>query len=158
MLNKKETKTLCSLLKKVEKPHEGLPQQVFNALINLVPFVACEIVLKSNKGILLTYRKDKYWHGWHFPGGLLRFNESFEERIENVAWQELGVVLEKIKFLCPFNCVRGKRGHHISLVFLCETSMEPKKGKFFKKMPKNIIESHKELWNKCEKYATRIKK
>lgn len=152
MLTQKETKQLVSLIKKIDKPHEGLPQPVFDALINTVPFVACELVLINSRGILLTWRNDKLWTGWHFPGGLLRFRERFEERIERVAWNELGVDIINSKFLYAKDCSQGKRGHVVSLVFLCKTAMAPKKGKFFKKMPKNIIEDHKEMWSKVSKY------
>ena len=151
MLSEKESKQLSLLLKKIDNPHEGLPQPIFDALCDLVPFVACELaIVDKKKGVLLTWREDKWWHGWHFPGGLLRFRENFEERIERVAWEELGINLSKIKFLFPKNCNQGARGHVVSLFFLCETEMTPKKGKFFKKMPKNIIDAHKEFWKKIQ--------
>ena len=148
MLDKKELKQLVSLLKKIDKPHDGLPQPVFCALCDVIPFVACELVVVGKKGILLTWREDKWWKGWHFPGGLLRYRESFDERIQKVAFDELGINLTSYKFLFPINYSQGVRGHSVSLVFLCETAMVPKDGKFFKKMPKNIIEAHKELWDK----------
>ena len=151
MLTPKELKQFSSLVKKIDKPHEGLPQPVFDALLEIVPFVACElIVANKEKGLLLTWRNDKWFRGWHFPGGLLRFRESFEERIQAVAWKELGVNISKFKLLYPKDCSQGARGHCVSLVFECETAMTPKKGKFFKKMPKNIVEAHKEFWSKAE--------
>ncbi len=151
MLTPKELKQLVSLLKKIDKPHEGLPQQVFDTLCNIVPFVACELVVKDKKkGVLLIWRDDKWFKGWHFPGGLLRYRESFDERIQSVAWKEFGVNITKFKFLFPKDCSQGTRGHCVSLIFECETAMTPKKGKFFKKMPKNIIDAHKEFWQKVE--------
>ena len=149
MLDKKELKQLVSLLKKIDKPHEGLPQPVFDALCDVIPFVACELVVVGKKGILLTWRKDKWWKGWHFPGGLLRYRENFDERIQKVAFDELGINLTSYKFLFPMNYGQGSRGHSVSLAFLCKTAMTPKDGKFFKKMPENIIESHKELWEEA---------
>lgn len=153
MLTSKELKQLIFLLKKIEAPHEGLPQPVFDALCGLVPFVACELAVVSKKGILLAWRADKWWRGWHFPGGLLRYRETFEERIDQVAWKELGINITKCKFLFAKDCSQGARGHVVSLVFHCETVMTPKRGKFFKKMPKNIIDAHKELWEKVKKFA-----
>ncbi|MFA5062288.1 MAG: NUDIX domain-containing protein [Patescibacteria group bacterium] len=153
MLTAKELKQLSSLLKKIDNPHEGLPQPVFDALLGIVPFVACELAVVNKKGeLLLTWRSDKWWRGWHFPGGLMRFRETFEERIDAVAWKELGVNLESAKFLFAKDCSQASRGHVVSLTFLCKTFMTPKQGKFFKKMPKNIIENHKELWEKIQKY------
>ena len=148
MINKKEIKQLASLIKKIDNPHEGLPQPIFEALIKIIPFIACELVVVGKKGLLLTWREDKWWRGWHFPGGLLRYQENFEERIEKIAWKELGVNITNCKFLLVKDCPFSNRGHFISLVFLCKTSMTPKFGKFFKKMPKNIIEDHKEMWER----------
>ena len=150
MITPKELKLLTSLLKKIENPHEGLPKPLFDALCRIVPFVACELIIKSEKGILLTWREDKWWRGWHLPGGLFRYRESFEERIQATAWKELGVSISNYKFLFPLDYSQGKRAHCVSLIFLCETSMKPKDGKFFKKMPKNIIGEHREYWKKLE--------
>jgi len=153
MLNEKELRQLVSLLKKIDNPHEGLPQPVFDALIKIVPFVACELAVVDGKGgVLLTWREDKWWRGWHFPGRLMRFRESFEEGIEKVAQNELGIKINSYRFLFAKDCSQGIRGHVVSLVFRCETVMIPKRGKFFKKMPKNIIEAHKELWKKIQKF------
>jgi len=152
MLNSKEAKHIVSLIKKIDNPHEGLPQPIFDALCGIVPFVACElVVINKKREILLEWRHDRWWCGWHFPGGLLRFRESFEERLDKVAWDELGINLVSYQFLFAKDYSQGLRGHTISLVFLCQTSMKPKKGKFFKKMPENIIESHKEFWGEVKK-------
>jgi len=147
MISQKEIKQLAGLLKKIDNPHEGLPQPVFDALVNVVPFVACEvIIINDKKGVLMTWRDDKWWRGWHFPGGLLRFRECFEERIEQVAWQELGINISTFEFLFIKNHEQCARGHAVSLVFLCQTEMKPKTGRFFKKMPKNIVDGTEEMW------------
>jgi ADP-ribose pyrophosphatase YjhB (NUDIX family) len=154
MLNRSETKQLVKLLKKIENPHEGLPKPVFDVLVKMVPFIACELIIANSKGqLLLTWRHDKFWKGWHFPGGLMRYNDLFDERIQRTAEAELGIDIESSKFLFPINYTRTRRGHAVSLVFLCKTEMKPKSGKFFSAMPKNIIEVHKEVWNRVKKLA-----
>ena len=155
MLDQKETKRLSALLKKIDKPHEGLPQPVFDALSRLVPFIACELVIKTEEGILLVWREDEWWKGWHFPGGLLRYRESLEERLEKVAQKELGVGIAKPDFLFVKDCCQCVRGPIVSLVFLCQTKTKPKSGKFFKKMPKDIIKDHRDLWKKAKKIKSR---
>lgn len=153
MLSQKDIRQFVRLAKKIDKPHEGLPKEVFQALCKVVPFAACELaIVNAKKEILLAWRDDKFWRGWHFPGGLIRFRETFEERIETTAWDELGVRIENFKFLFPINYSQIERGHSVSLVFLCKTDMNPKKGKWFKTMPKNIIEEHKEVWDKVKPY------
>lgn len=151
MLNEKELKQLLSLLKKIDNPRGGLPLPVFEALCGLVPFVACELAIINNKKeILLTWRDDQWWKGWHFPGGLLRYRESFKERIEKVSDQELGIKITSHKFLFPKDCNQGSRGPVVSLFFLCKTAMIPKHGKFFKKAPEDMIKEHKSVWPKIQ--------
>ncbi|EKD23717.1 MAG: hypothetical protein ACD_81C00190G0018 [uncultured bacterium] len=61
MITKKETEKLAALLGKIDNPHDGLPQPVFDALCGVVPFVACELVVMNKKGeFLLTWREDQY--------------------------------------------------------------------------------------------------
>lgn len=159
MLNQKETKQLSALLKKIDRPREGLPQPVFDALSKIVPFVACELVIKTKEGILLTWREDEWWKGWHFPGGLLRYRESLKERVEKIARKELGASITKHDFLFVKDCYQCVRGPIISLVFLCQIKTKPKSGEFFKKIPKDIIEDHKDLWERAENMKYRkIKK
>ncbi|HNY97515.1 MAG TPA: NUDIX domain-containing protein [Candidatus Pacearchaeota archaeon] len=151
MLNKKESDSILALLGKIKNPENGLPQPIFDALAKLTPFVACEIVLASPEGILLTWRDDQWWKGWHFPGGLMRFREDFLDRIQKVAQQELGISIQKYDFLFLKNCNAADRAHVISLVFRCYAKSRPKKGRFFKKMPSDIIEGHKDIWKKAHK-------
>ncbi len=153
MLSQKDIWQFVRIAKKIDKPHEGLPKAVFQALCKVVPFAACELaIVNSKKEILLVWRDDKFWRGWHFPGGLIRFRESFEARIEKNAWEELGAKIETLQFLFPMNYPQSKRGHNVALVFLCRTEMKPKKGRWFKTMPKNIIEEHKEVWKKVKSF------
>lgn len=151
MLTQKETKQLVKLLGKIKNSHLGLPQEVFEALVRLVPFVSCELVITNRrKEILLTYRYDKWWRGWHFPGGLMRLHESFEERIKKTAQAELGARVKSFSFLFPVNYNRGPRGHAVSLVFLCKIRSQPKDGKFFKTMPRDIIPEHRTVWRQAK--------
>ncbi len=154
MLSEIEMKQLVELLKKIDNPGDGLPQPIFDEMVKIVPFVACELVFKSRDGrLLLKWRDDEWWKGWHFPGGLLRFDESFDKRIQYVAEQEVGVKVANFKFLFVENCNHAVRGHVVSLVFLCETETEPEDNKFFKDMPGDIIEGHKGLWKRVKDLA-----
>lgn len=151
MLTSKEQKQLITLLKKIENPQLGLPQSVFDTLVKIVPFVSCELIIIGKKGVLLTWREDKWWKGWHVPGGLLRYRESFDNRIKKVADKELGIKIEKYKFLFNMNYTEDSRGHSVSFVFLCFTNEAPRDGQFFKKMPKDIIKEHVETWKELQK-------
>ena len=150
-LSKSQLKTLVSLLKKVKSTSSGLPEEVFNALTHLIPFIALELVFLNSKGeILLTWRGDKYWRGWHFPGGLLRYRESFEKRIKETAKRELGVRVKSFKFLFIENGRTSVRSHDVSLVFKIQYSGRPREGKFFAKMPADIIDQQRGIWKKIK--------
>ena len=153
MLSKKEISTFLKLSKKVKNPKQGLPQGVFDAISQLVPFPACEIVVFNSKGeMLLTWRQDQWWNGWHIPGGLMRFKETFQERLNNTAKKELGAGIKSFKFLFVENYYTELRGHSVSCVFLCKLTRPPKQGKFFKTMPKDLIKQHKIVWKKIHKH------
>ena len=98
-LSRKELVILNNLLKKVKPTSKGVPEEVFEGLIHLVPFIALEIVVVNKKGeMLLTWRDDKYWRGWHFPGGLLRYRETFKKRLNETVKRELGTSLKNFRF------------------------------------------------------------
>jgi colanic acid biosynthesis protein WcaH len=105
---------------------EGLPLEVFYFVSTLTPLINVDLLIENEKGqILLTWRDDKFYgSGWHIPGGIIRFKEKIEDRIEKVAFLELGT---SVKFLSQPIHIRGAmnkdrdvRGHFISLLFLCE--------------------------------------
>lgn len=140
----------------VENPHKGLPQKLFDTLVKLVPFVGCELLIFNKKReFLLLWRNDKYWRGWHCPGGLIRFKESFEERIEAVAKTKLGVHVMSSQLVDVSNCIDNPREHVIILVFICRIRGTPKAGKFFSKIPKNTLKHHREY---LERVLKKIKK
>jgi len=154
MFSKKDAKVFARLAKKIFQSKNGLPLAAFDILVKIVPFVACELVVVSQRGeFLLTYRKDKFWNGWHFPGGLLRYNDTFKKRLAETATRELNVKLESCEFLFPiiYRVPQTPRGHTVSMVFLCRIQGQPKEGRWFKVMPENIIREHRKLWRQARK-------
>ena len=152
MLNKKDQKNFLVIFDKIKNEKE-LPTIIFESLCKIIPFVACEIIIKDkNDSLLLTWRDDKWYKGWHFPGGLMRVGETFKQRIGIVCLKELNVEVKSIKFLQVINNGYGdKRGYVISLIFLCTTNKKPEIGTFFKGMPIDIIDGHKNLWKIASK-------
>lgn len=151
MLTKKEVEQLAMLLKKIENPQQGLPQPVFDALCHVIPFISCELAVVNKKGeLLLTWREDEWWSGWHFPGGLMRYGESVDVRIKKMALDETGIRVKKYSFLFPANYTKSPRANGVSLVFVCEENTSTE-GKFFKNMPKDIIPEHRILWKHVRK-------
>lgn len=73
-------------------PTNGLPEEVFLYASQITPLVNVDLFIKDEaKGVLLTWRDDDYYDaGWHVPGGIIRYKETFSDRIKAVARQELG--------------------------------------------------------------------
>jgi colanic acid biosynthesis protein WcaH len=74
---------------------------------------------------LLSWRDDPHsGKGWHIPGGIIRFKETIEERINEVAKIEIGTPVklfksEPIAINEIFNRKREIRSHFISLLYSC---------------------------------------
>ena len=111
-------------------PHAGLPYELFLFVSTLVPMVNVDLLVRDDAGrLLLTWRDDEiYGAGWHVPGGIIRFKETVEERIQATAQEELGAevtfdpapIVEQS--VAP---VRRLRGHHISLIYRCRLRSGP---------------------------------
>lgn len=152
---------LDKILDYVKNAKDGLPTDVFYFVSQLTPLINVDLLVKNKKGqILLTWRDDQFYGpAWHIPGGIIRFKEKIEDRIEKVAQTELGSSVrfspEPIHIRGQINTDRDIRGHFISLLFLCEltadlpqerahTKDEPKSGQWawHNESPKNLLKVH----------------
>ena len=110
--------------KQINNPKKGLPEEIFYFVSRITPMINVDLLIKDKKNrTLLSWRDDKFYNkGWHIPGGIIRFKEKAEQRIQKVAMQEIGV---KVKFdPCPiaiyqFFAKHKTRGHFISLLYKC---------------------------------------
>jgi colanic acid biosynthesis protein WcaH len=143
------------LLSEIKNPHDGLPQEVFDLVASIVPMVNVDLLVQNDKGeVLLSWRDDGKNLGWHIPGGIIRFKESFEERIQKTALAELGTKVDfdseplKIsEIFMPYQ----HRGHFISFLYCCYLpngfiidngeKKETENGflKWHSRMPNNIV-------------------
>ena len=114
-----------SLQRHIDEPSKGLPEPVFRFISGITPLVNVDLLIQDeNRKTLLTWRDDSiYGAGWHVPGGILRFKETFENRIREVARNELGAEVSTDGMPVAINQAidpsRDIRGHHISLLFKC---------------------------------------
>lgn len=145
----------------VPTPDDGLPEEVFVLISKWTPLVNVDLLIKDNEGrTLLTWRDDIYYEpGWHIPGGIIRFKETFEQRIHAVAKNELGAAVKTESLPLSINQTihptRRERGHFISLLFHCTLTTPPDKRthankddlragqwEWHKSPPKNLITVH----------------
>ncbi len=112
-------------------PSQGLPEELFIYTSQITPLVNVDLLIKDDiNGVLLTWRDDDYYGaGWHVPGGIIRYKETFSDRIHAVARQELGVRVthgpEPIAINQVIHPTKTIRGHFISLLFVCRLTTSP---------------------------------
>jgi len=111
------------LEKQIKNPSEGMPEEIFFFISKITPMINVDLLIKDEKGrTLLAWRDDDFYKGWHIPGGIIRFKEKSETRIQKVAKREIGY---KIKFdpapmaIYQVMARRNTRGHFISLLYKC---------------------------------------
>ncbi len=152
---------LNKVLEYIKNAKDGLPIDVFYFVSQLTPLINVDLLVKNKKGqVLLTWRNDRFYGpAWHIPGGIIRFKEKIEDRIQKVAQLELGASVrfapEPIHIRGLINTERDVRGHFISLLILCELTTDlpqdrafikgdPKPGEWawHNRAPKNLLSVH----------------
>lgn len=112
-------------------PAKGLPEDIFLFISRITPLVNVDLLIKDEQNrTMLTWRDEAYSPpGWHVPGGIIRFKETFADRIHAVAQKELGTGVTFSPAPLAFNQVihpsRKDRGHFISLLFDCRLMGHP---------------------------------
>lgn len=124
-------KAISILEKAVPKPTLGLPDDIFYYISKTTPMVNVDLLIKDeNQRTLLSWRDDPCaGKGWHIPGGIIRFKETFDFRIQKVAQLEVGV--KEISYdPTPFAVNQiilqdaDIRGHFISILYKCFLSSD----------------------------------
>ncbi len=116
--------TIELLDRQISNPSSGLPEEVFFFVSRLTPMVNADLLIKDENGrTLLSWRDDSFaGAGWHVPGGIVRFKEKLEERVQKVAETEIGTVVEFDPVPVTINqviCKHDTRGHFISILYKC---------------------------------------
>ena len=106
----------------IKNPSSGLPEEVFLFISRLTPMVNVDLLIKDEKGrTLLSWRNDTFHKsGWHIPGGVVRFKEKFEMRIQKVCESEIGTKVAFDSAPLTINQIIGNhdtRGHFISILY-----------------------------------------
>jgi ADP-ribose pyrophosphatase YjhB (NUDIX family) len=116
---------LESALASIGDPRNGLPEEVFHFIRKVTPLINVDLLIRRDGRTLLAWREDEYDKGWHIPGGIVRFREAFDARIEAVALAEIGATVESEALPCNIAELRQHpRGHFISLLYCCSLTGE----------------------------------
>jgi len=137
---------IALLNKQVPNPSEGLPDELFYYISRITPLVNIDLLIKDENGrTLLAWRDDQYCgKGWHVPGGIIRFKETFASRLKKVAETEIGVDINFDPVPIAINQLihpeRDIRGHFISILYKCF-------------LPSMFVPENKGLWPKDVGYV-----
>lgn len=105
-------------------PSDGLPQWFFDLCSGSVPLCNSDVIARNATGsIALVWRKDKiYGCGWHVPGRILRYQETFFDAAVKTCEIELGCSARNfyLSFQECYECISDAgnlRGHFVTQVF-----------------------------------------
>lgn len=152
--------TIDNIYSQIGNPQNGLPEEIFVFATKITPMINVDLLVKDNdNNILLSWRKTELSQGWHVIGGIIRLNESFEERIQKTALNEIGTEVifepEPIAIKQLIHKELPYRSHFITLIYECrlpEGFIINNKGKtekdsgflkWHKKFPEDMIKYHR---------------
>lgn len=104
---------------------EGLPYELFLFVSQITPLVSVDLLIKdTSNSTLFTWRDDEFFGtGWHLPGGVIRHNETIEQRIGKVGQLELGAQLSHeanpLTFVQDVDPSKKYRGHFVAFLYRC---------------------------------------
>lgn len=147
----------------METGTKRLPKEEFDKIYRCVPRTCAEIVVDTPQGIVMTKRLIHPYIGmWHIPGGTIYIGEKFEDAVNRVAADELGidVYIKKMIGVIEYpKMYEDRPGHGIGIVFLCEPKSKEQKFRcsyqgeeinIFKTIPDNTVPEQKIFLDKLK--------
>ena len=151
-LTEMESKTLVSLMKKVEFP---ISPEMFDAWCGSFVTNPIELaVLRVRDGcqeVFMIYRNDAFYVGWHMPGSIYLPGNTVQQVIQRLVKREIKQEISATKFVgyVEVSKAENPRGQELSLLFVSWLvgNNDVSHGKFFplENPPPNTLEHHKKL-------------
>lgn len=146
----KPQKLFLELVKQVGWQRTGT--EIFESFFPILPFVPSEQaivrIINNEPHVLMWYRSDPNYTGYHMPGGYLLKGENNFEWCARVLKKETGLGLQKIELIRTFN-TRPETGwvpnQQMAHFWLCTVEGEPTRGQFFPvtQLPEDTLGHHK---------------
>lgn len=123
-LNSEELQAVQVVRESADNPSCGLPEEIFELVSSMVPMINVDLFCQDEQGrVLMIWREDATCGcGWHIPDGIIRFQESIEDRLQRTAQNELGTQIRFDPRPMAINEIilpQDVRGHFISLLYRC---------------------------------------
>lgn len=136
-----------------------LSDEDYGFIFGNVPRICIDLLIRNSNGhILLALRNiPPYQNIWHFPGGGVRFKETFEDAASRISNKEFGSSVKLLREIGSCQILNDDIDektprHSISVVFEAElngqkikTTDETKDIRFFEKLPLNMHPYHKDF-------------
>ena len=160
-LTEQEVRMLVGLLEKLEWP---TPKEVFYMIMRRFISIPIELcVLDGNDRVLMFYRKDEEYDGYHMPGTVLRDDETVPQAIKRLIQNELvGSEVTDPKNIGWVEIPRGNgygnnpTRHEISILFIAHLQgADGGSGGVvftFDALPENTLPHHRVLAEKFRLY------
>lgn len=157
-LTEKESKTLVSLMKKVEFP---VSPEIFNAwcwsfITNPIELAVLR-VRDGYQEVFMIYRDDAFYKGWHLPGSIYLPGDTAQQVIQRLVKREVMQEITPAEFIgyAEISKAENSRGQELSLLFVswCKGS-DVSHGKFFplENPPTDTLEHHKKLLQRVARH------
>lgn len=136
-------------------PRKPLGTPLFDALAKVTVSIGVEAVcIRQNPEngdieVYMTQRpkeKTAYPGEWHCPGSVMRPGEEFSDIFDRLSQKEFGGKIRIIQFVANVNNPDEKRGHFLSIVYLCVIDgEEATTGSWFsvKNLPEETVTHHR---------------
>lgn len=147
-LSAEELSELAILLRRLAGSGGAMPNTprvIWDALAGVVPRLAVELFLVRDGAVLLTWRDDAQWRGWHVPGGFVGVGETLGDAGRRIAARELGVQLEVETVVADYAWPDHPCGAVLSLLCACTCVGQPSEGRYFDTLPEPMVHRHDEI-------------
>src|SRR3989344_6237253 len=156
-----ETARIVEALKVLGTKGFPVPSEIFDAWCGACIVTSIELSVLRNTTkhpeVLMIYRKDKFFHGWHVPGTIILPGDTEESAMARLLQREVGVTVTPPQFVDRGHVPMGNgpyenpRGQEVGNAFVCYLiGAYAGKGSFFPLFspPEDTLGHHKLILKK----------
>ena len=152
------------LIEEIEEPDGRIDSRIFRAILPKFPSIPIELmVLDEDDKVLMIYRKDIEYDGFHIPGTVLRNNETVPQAVDRLFKSEvISGTFTSVENVGMTEISKGTKPgdnptrHEVSLLYLAHIKAGSYKGDgtFFPidDLPENTLSHHVVLIDKFKNY------
>jgi len=104
-----------------------IPQKIKDVMLQRKPFVIAGVLVKNKNRYLLVkeiLEDENEW--WIIPGGKVEFGETIEKAAKRELFEETGIKVKKIKFLCFKEAIYPEYNYHTVIFFFSAKTTQTK--------------------------------